>query len=110
MKNISFFCGGQDGNGNPSISGTDSSAGIYNDTFKPVFAVKQTGELIANKGKIGNWNITSDGCLEGFGGENVIRLFPKGQKYNGYTYYLVIYDNGGGVPLGGLTSDGWRGI
>lgn len=113
--NYAFWAGGQDGNGNPSISGTNSGAGIYSDTFNPAFAVSQDGKLKARiaqieTGQIGNWTIKEDGSLSGSGGENAIRLFPKGYKYNGRTYYLVIYDDGGGVPLGGLTSDGWRGI
>lgn len=74
------------------------------------FRVHKDGAMYAESGKIGAWNIT-DGYLEGIGGSNAIRIFPKGQQYtlsgSTYTFYLVIYDSGGSVPKGGLTVNGW---
>ena len=69
------------------------------------------GEINATGGNIGNWIIDSEtGSLEGKGASHRIRLYPGGHDYYGYTYYLVIYKNGGSVPAGGLTAEGWRTI
>lgn len=69
------------------------------------------GNINATGGNIGNWIINSEtGSLEGKGASHWIRLYPGGCDYYGYTYYLVIYKNGGSVPAGGLTAEGWRTI
>lgn len=67
-----------------------------------------SGTINATGGKIGNWTVSSDGYLEGTGGANTIRLYPKGVAYSGYTFYLVVYDSGGAVPVGGITASGWK--
>lgn len=73
--------------------------------------VSLEGEITATGGKIGNWIIDPEsGSLEGRGSSHWIRLYPGGRDYLGYTYYLVIYKNGGSVPAGGLTAEGWRAI
>lgn len=67
-----------------------------------------SGTINATNGKIGNWTVSAYGYLEGSGGANTIRLYPKGVQYSGYTFYLVVYDSGGAVPIGGITASGWK--
>lgn len=67
-----------------------------------------SGTINATNGKIGNWTVSAYGYLEGSGGANTIRLYPKGVQYSGYTFYLVVYDSGGAVPIGGITASGWE--
>ena len=68
-----------------------------------------TGTINATSGKIANWTISTNGYLEGSGGPNTIRLYPKGWLYGGSTYYIVIF-TGGGTPVGGITASGWKTI
>lgn len=86
-----------------------SSSGILTAKGANIGGTITTDNINATGGKIGDWTIDPTfGCLYGSGGVNAIRLFPKGVSLSGYTYYLVIYDSGGSVPIGGLTSGGWR--
>lgn len=86
-----------------------SSSGILTAKGANIGGTITTDNINATGGKIGDWTIDpTSGCLYGSGGANAIRLFPKGVNLSGYTYYLVIYDSGGSVPIGGLTPEGWR--
>lgn len=66
------------------------------------------GKITATSGSIGNWSISTDGALAGSGGPHGIKLHPRGFAYNGKTFYVVIYDSGGAVPIGGITANGWE--
>lgn len=67
--------------------------------------------LTVTGGSIGNWSIDStDGSLIGKGTTYTLSLFPAGYTYNGTTYFLLIYSNGGVTPKGGLTATGWKQI
>lgn len=39
---------------------------------------------------------------------NIIGLYPNGCFVGGYTFYLIVWDYGGSVPIYGLASDGWH--
>lgn len=124
----SSFPSGEDGNLDSSGASGNTHAKIGNvlsDNWRIIagknFGVTRDGQLAASNadisgtitatsGKIANWTISDKGYLEGSGGANTIRLYPKGKEYAGYTFYLVIYDSGGGVPVGGITETGWKTI
>lgn len=118
-----FFCTGSETS--MSIGGSDDIAGWmikagsdFGVTDTGAFYASDghlTGTVDARKGKIGNWEISEDGYLEGHGTENVIRQYPKGRKFacnDGTTaaFFYVIFDSGGAVPIGGLTATGWQSI
>lgn len=112
-----FLCTGSAGamsiGGSDSISGWVIKAGSKFGVTKSgaVYAndVHLTGTINATLGNIGSWKVSSYGYLEGIGGANAIRLYPKGFRHtNGYTYYLLIFDSGGSTPIGGLTASGWK--
>lgn len=91
--NYAFWAGGQNASGQPSISGSDNESGIYHDVFKPAFAVRQNGELIATKGKFGDLTIQKDGSIGAGGG---LLIYPKGITYTSFDgkYFMAIDYNG----------------
>ena len=98
-----FMCSGT--TGTYTIGGKSTSGWVFGAGNN--FGVTNTGALYCSSGEIGGWTITEN-CLSGFGGSNAIKLYPQGMNYNGDVYYLVIYDSGGSVPIGGLTVNGWK--
>lgn len=112
-----FFCTGSAAamsiGGSASISGwmikAGSNFGVTNTGAFYASDGHLTGTINATSGKIANWTISTNGYLEGSGGPNTIRLYPKGWLYGGSTYYIVIF-TGGGTPVGGITASGWKAI
>ena len=112
-----FFCTGSAAamsiGGSASISGwmikAGSNFGVTNTGAFYASDGHLTGTINATSGKIANWTISTNGYLEGSGGPNTIRLYPKGWLYGGSTYYIVIF-TGGGTPVGGITASGWKTI
>lgn len=102
---------------NDSVAGED----IWKFTIGRNFGVTSDGHLYANDanlsgvitvdgGKIGGWNITENSLDGAIGGANSVKLFPSGINYSGTLYFLVVYDSGGAVPVGGICASGWKTI
>ena len=74
------------------------------------FSVNSSGTTTISAGSIGNWEIGTDGSLKGRSAEGrmSLGLYPNGCFVGGYTFYLVVWDYGGSVPIYGLASDGWH--
>lgn len=108
--NLVFMCSGSIGK--VKIAGVEESW-VFG--AAPNFGVTSDGELYCSnatisKGKIGSWEISDEGSLKGksSSAKDVMALYPGGFDIGGYTYYIVLYTNGGGTPYAGLTSSGWR--
>lgn len=74
------------------------------------FSVNSSGTTTISAGSIGNWEIGPDGSLKGRSaeGKRTLGLYPNGCFVGGYTFYLIVWDYGGSVPIYGLASDGWH--
>lgn len=90
------------------------------------FGVKKTGVLYASNADLSGKITAASGNIAGFtlgSDDNVtymksiksgygLALYPAGIPLgnNGYTFFVVIYSNGGAQPVGGLTASGWKTI
>ena len=84
------------------------------------FRIYHNGDVVARNidvqgGKIGYWSVDANGVLAGTSGEMRMELYPKGKNYNvspstSDTFFLVIYESGGAVPIGGITRSGWKNV
>lgn len=90
------------------------------------FGVKKTGVLYASNVDLSGKITAASGNIAGFtlgSDDNVtymkstksgygLGLYPAGIQLgnNGYTFFVVIYSNGGAQPVGGLTASGWKTI
>lgn len=75
------------------------------------FSVNSSGTTTISAGSIGNWEIGgTDGSLKGRSaeGRRSLGLYPNGYPVGGHTFYLIVWDYGGSVPICGLASDGWH--
>lgn len=94
--NYAFWAGGTE-------SGTDPSAGKYQDSHKPVFSVTQKGVVNATAGTIGKWSIKEDGSL--YSSSSPIEIYLKPMYTGGATQPQIAIINQGSEVLG-LCNDG----
>lgn len=110
--NLVFMCTGT--TGTVTLAGKSLYSQYGNEGWvfgaAPNFGVTRSGEMYCKSGEIGNWKF-SESCLEGksSSGQYFVRIYPSGKIFGSYTYYFAIFSNGGGgAPIGGITSSGWK--
>lgn len=91
--------------GSYTIGGTTAKGWVFGAGGN--FGVTVNGGLYCTSGSIAGFTIENN-CLKGTASGYSLGLYPGGKTYGSYKYFLVIFQNGGATPVGGLTTSGWK--
>lgn len=93
-----------------SIGGSPSNTNGWCFAAGNGFGVTKDGSMYCKNGSIGGWEIGNKSLSAKTTQYYSMELFSEGRSFTGNTgvFFLVMYEHG--VPVGGITSSGWRTI